>query len=211
MRSPNSTEPGRVIVLNGASSAGKSSVAVELQRLLDPTPIFAGIDFFLAMLPPIGHSGMKSSERTNENAGGEEAPLRWIFPEEEGRAIRIEVGAQGQRVIRGMHRAIAALAWAGNDIIFEHVTLYADWFDDLVMALERLDVTFVGVRCPLDVIEEQERKRGNRVVGQARGHFDAVHRNCRYDIEVDTAQVSPQESAQVIATYLLDDSPPAAK
>ncbi len=210
MRSPDSMVPGRVIVLNGPSSTGKSSVGAELQRLLDPTPIFAGIDFFLAMLPPVGHIGMGWSERTTENAGGEDAPLRWVYPEEQGGAIRIEVGEQGHRVIRGMHRAIAALARAGNDIIFEHVTLYADWHDDLVEALEGLDVTFVGVCCPLDVIEERERKRGNRVVGQARGHFEAVHRNCRYDIEVDTSQLSPQEAAQSIASYLVDETPPDA-
>ncbi len=202
--------PGRVIILNGPSSAGKSSVGAELQRLIDPAPLFAGIDSFLAMLPPIGHVGMPASERTNENAGGEDAPLRWVFPDEPGGGIRIEVGEQGHRAIQGMHRAIAALARAGNDIIFEHVTLHPDWLDDLVEALAGIDATFVGIRCPLEVIEERERARGNRVVGQARGHFEVVHRHGSYDIEVDTSQLSVEEAAQTIASYLRDGPQPSA-
>lgn len=109
---------GRVIVLNGPSSAGKSTVATELQRLLDPTPLVTGIDFFLAMLPPIGHVGMSWPDRSNENAGGQDAPVRWIFPDEPGGPVRIEVREQGHRVIRGMHRAVAELARAGNAVIF---------------------------------------------------------------------------------------------
>ena len=202
--------PGRVIVLNGPSSVGKSSIGVELQRLLDPAPLFAGIDFFLAMLPPVGHIGMRWSERTNENAGGPDAPLRWVFPAEPGGAIRIEVREQGHRAIQGMHRAVAALARVGNDVILEHVILYPHWLNDMVEALEGVNVTFVGVRCPLEVIEERERERGSRVLGQARGHFEVVHRQETYDVEVDTSRLSPQEAAQVIASHLRHGSRPGA-
>jgi len=43
------------------------------------------------------------------------------------------------------------------------------------MALHRLRVLFVGVRCPLAVAEQRERERGDRLVGLARGLFDGVH------------------------------------
>jgi chloramphenicol 3-O phosphotransferase len=76
------------------------------------------------------------------------------------------------------------------------------WLEDLLDALDGLEVTFVGVRCPLDVVEERERARGHRVIGQARGHFDIVHAHGAYDIEVDTSQLSPQEAAQAIADWL---------
>lgn len=46
------TKPGKVILLNGASSAGKSSVARRLQKLFLPNPLlFLGIDDFMHFLP----------------------------------------------------------------------------------------------------------------------------------------------------------------
>jgi len=193
---------GRVIVLNGASSSGKSSVARELQRLLPEPHLFVGIDSFLPMLRPDGHIGMLWQQRTNDNSGGDEAPLRWVFPEQEGGPVRIEFNEPGQRLIRGMHRSIAALALAGNDVIFEHVLLYPEWADDLRGALAGIAVTYVGVRCPVELLNEREWARVGRVVGQAGGHCDVVHTNMTYDLEVDTSTMSAQEAAAVIAAYL---------
>lgn len=193
---------GRVIVMNGPSSAGKSFTALALRGMLRPQPLLTGIDLFLSMLPPIGHLGIEADKRTNENAGNDDAPVRWIFPASPGGGIRIEVNETGQRLVSGMHRAVAALARAGNDVIFETVLLEPGWGADLREALAGLDVTWVGVRCPLEVIEQRERERGNRVVGQARGHYDVVHHGMTYDIEVDTSELQPHEAAQAVAAYV---------
>lgn len=173
-----------------------------LRGMLRPQPLLTGIDLFLSMLPPIGHFAIEADKRTNENAGGDEAPMRWIFPERPGDGIRIEVNETGQRLVRGMHRSVAALARAGNDVIFETVLLEPDWGVDLREALSELEVTWVGVRCPLEVIEKRERERGNRVVGQARGHYNTVHEGLSYDIEVDTSTLQPHEAARAVATYI---------
>jgi chloramphenicol 3-O phosphotransferase len=193
---------GRVVLLNGASSSGKSSVARELQSLLPAPHLFAGIDFFLPMLRPDGHMGKVWQQRTNENSGGDEAPVRWVFPDREGEPVKIEFSELGHRLIRGMHRSIAALAQAGNDVIFEHVLLYPEWADDLREALEGIWVTYVGIRCPVEALEERERARADAVVGQARGHCDVVHVNMTYHVEVDTSRMSPNEAAKVIEAYL---------
>jgi chloramphenicol 3-O phosphotransferase len=192
----------RVIVLNGPASSGKSSISAELVRLLEPAPLLTNIDTFLHMLPPVGHIDMEWRQRTNENAQWDRAYIRWVFPTDPSDGVRIELSDAGQRMIRGMHRAIAALADEGNSVIFEYVQLYPDWLEDLRVALDRHDAVYVGVHAPLDVIERWERRRGNRVVGQARGHYDVVHQNARYDIEIDTSQTSPLEAAKRIVARL---------
>src|SRR5207245_2127169 len=68
--------PGQVIVLNGASSSGKSTVGRELQRILPRPYLFTGIDSFLPMLRPDGHVGMTWTARTNDHAGAP-AATRW--------------------------------------------------------------------------------------------------------------------------------------
>jgi chloramphenicol 3-O phosphotransferase len=204
------TSLGHVVLLNGASSAGKSSVAWHLQRLLSEPHLFAGIDSFTPMLRPDGHIGMSFDQRTNENAGGPDAPLRWVFPARDGEPVMLEFGELGQRLVRGMHRALAALALAGNDVIFEHVLLHKEWLDDLLDALDGVEVYFVGVRCPIDVIEERERARGNRVVGQARAHHETAHAGAPYDVEVDTSVMAARAAAEVIAKRVLSGEPPDA-
>jgi lactoylglutathione lyase len=151
------------------------------------------------MLRPDGHIGMTWSARTNDNAGAPEAPLRWVFPARGGDPVRIEFGESGHRLIRGMHRALAALAVAGNDVIVGHVLLYEEWKRDLVQALKGVPVCLVGVDCPIEVLEERERRRGDAVVGQARAHYEAVHTNLDYDIRIDTSETEPRAAAETIA------------
>ena len=43
---------GRIVVLNGASSAGKTSIARELQRMLPVAYLHVQLDAFRAMEPP---------------------------------------------------------------------------------------------------------------------------------------------------------------
>lgn len=43
--------PGTIILLNGASSAGKTSIVTALQDMLDAPFLDAGIDKFIWMLP----------------------------------------------------------------------------------------------------------------------------------------------------------------
>ena len=114
--------------------------------------------------------GMDWRKRSNENSGGDQAAIHWVFPDNLDAPIKIEFGEIGHRLIRGMHRSLAALALAGNDVIFEHVLLYPEWRVDLTEALDGIEAYLVGVQCSLDVIEERERVRGDRIVGQARGH-----------------------------------------
>jgi predicted enzyme related to lactoylglutathione lyase len=98
-----------------------------------------------------------------------------------------------------MHRALAALALAGNDVIVEHVLLYDEWKRDLIEALKGVPICLVGVNCPIEVLEERERRRGDAVVGQARAHYEVVHTNLDYDIRIDTSGTEPRAAAEAIA------------
>jgi chloramphenicol 3-O phosphotransferase len=51
---------------------------------------------------------------------------------------------------------------------------------------------------PLDVLEERERKRGDRDIGLARWLYDRVHQGIRYDLEIDTSFADPAKCAQQI-------------
>jgi hypothetical protein len=105
------------------------------------------------------------------------------------------------------HRVLE-IATAGNNVVADHVLLDPAWVADCVRLIAELPAYFVGVRCPLAVVEERERDRKDRTLGQARAQFPFVHVHEIYDVEVDTSVTSPEEGASAVAAYVLGDAPP---
>jgi chloramphenicol 3-O phosphotransferase len=77
------------------------------------------------------------------------------------------------------------------------------WLKEWLASWSDFQVLFVGVYCPLSVLEQRERDRKDRTLGQARGQAGIIHQNCIYDLQVDTSQLSPEECARAIKTHLI--------
>jgi chloramphenicol 3-O phosphotransferase len=181
--------PGTLIVLNGASSAGKSSILAHLQRTLDGPFLNAGIDKFIFMLP---------NRYLN----------RPLWDEIMGKADR--AGDQGHIFFAGMHHALAAMARQGNHLLVDHVLVEPSWVAQCAVLFADLPAYLIGIHCPLDILERRERERKDRTLGQARLHFDLVHQHGLYDLEVDTSLATAETCAATIADYLASGAPPTA-
>ena len=110
----------------------------------------------------------------------------------------------------GMHQAIAALSQAGNNVIADYVLIERQWVQECADLFADLPALFLGVHCPLEVLEQRERERGDRTLGQARTYFRKVHAHWIYDLDVDTSRSSPVECALQINQRLQDGPPPQA-
>lgn len=182
-------ELGRIILVNGTSSSGKTTLIHALQAVLAEPWLEIGIDTFVFALP----------KRYLDQPGWSEV-FRYVRPG--GRAdgpFTVEPGPIGEQLVAGMHRSVAALALAGSDVIVDHVLLHRAWLDDCIRLWEPFRVLFVGVRCPLAVVEERERSRRDRTLGQAAAQLEVVHRWGGYDVEVDTSVLSPGQAARRVA------------
>ena len=173
----------RVIYLNGASSAGKSSIARALHEQLEDLYLDVPLDVFLWMVPPHGW----------EREGG-----AIMTPPQDEHGLLVEFGPLCQSLFSGFHRSLGALASSGNNLIVDDVLLERHWLSEAVEALAAHEVCFVGVRCPVNIAEERERARDDRIVGTARGQFDQVHAHGVYDVEVDTSKLAPEACAERI-------------
>ncbi len=111
---------------------------------------------------------------------------------------KIVPGPVGQRLAAGMRAALAAFARAGNDLIVDDVFVDPAWFDGWQNELAGIEWLLVGVLAPLDVLEEREQARGNRILGEARAQVDVIHRGIEYDLTIDTSVQSPEECADAI-------------
>lgn len=106
-----------------------------------------------------------------------------------------------RRTRLGYHRAVAALASAGNDVIMDY-PLSEQWrLDDLLTVLDGYDVTLVEVRCAPDELDRRERDRGDRPLGLARSQ-PLVYSHGEFDIAVDTTDTAPTDCATMIANGL---------
>ena len=170
-----------VIVLNGGSSSGKSSIARALQLLLPQPWLTFGADVLGEALPQFGANAVVTFGPAGEV---------WVAP-----AYR--------PLEQAWYRGLAAIAAAGVGLILDEVFLRgADGQADLGAVLTGLDVVWVGVRCDAAVAKAREAVRPDRVVGMAASQAEVVHRGMAYDVEVDTTRTSTAECAHLIVDHL---------
>lgn len=177
-----------IIFLNGCTSSGKTSICRELQSQL-PTPYLRlGIDDAFAMLPPQLHNN----------------PDGFFFDTDQRGDVRLNYGSVGWNMLKAHARVARTIVHQGLDLILDEVLIDDDIKCDWAAVLADTDVFMVGVHCALPELERRERERGDRLIGQARGQFKRVHTGMRYDLEIDTTQTLPLESAAKIVSALTD-------
>ncbi len=170
----------RVIILNGVGSVGKSTLARAIQRAAAIPFLHVQMDSFLEMLPET----LQDSAETFHYL-----PVDGL--------VRIETGPLGQRLMRGLHHAVTALADEGNDLIFDTVMQKTD-AEDCRCRLASHRVLFVGLFAPLGVIEAREKGRGDRMIGLARAQFGDLHDGIRYDLELDLGDMTAEAAARAV-------------
>ncbi|MBB4752018.1 chloramphenicol phosphotransferase CPT family protein [Actinoplanes lobatus] len=168
-----SARAGRIILLNGASSSGKSSIGRALLPLLPDPWFFVPVDAINAMRSTVHTRVLDDTDITEMLT----------------------------RTRLGYHRAVAAMASAGNDVIMDY-PLSEQWrVADLLETLAEYDVTLVEVRCSPDELERRERRRGDRPIGLALSQA-LVYTHGEFDIVVDTTDTGPGECAEQIVRSL---------
>ncbi len=169
MNSLGPTGATRIILLNGASSSGKSTLAKALQSELDEPFLLFASDSLSAGLP---------ARREKEG------PFQWW-------------GHVRPRFFDGVQRCVATLASSGNDLIVDHIIEFPEWRAELQRLLMPFDVFLVGVHCSLDELDRREQARGDRWIGEGRSHIsDGIHTFGPYDYEIDTTDREPSAMAR---------------
>ena len=165
--------PGAIILVHGASSAGKSTLCRALQQRIDAP-------FWHYSIDHLRDAGVLPRERISS---GE-------FAWRDMRAAFFD----------GFHRSVGVFARAGNNLIVEHIVETREWLADLLAILSGIDVFFVAVHCPLAELERREAARGDRPLGMAKADFESVHAFNAYDLEIDsTAPLDANVEALIAA------------
>ncbi len=169
------TLPGIIILINGASSAGKSTLARAVQAQFPLPLLHISFDLFIdGRILPI-----------NQIQAG-------AFPWQEMRPT----------VFDGYYRCWPALTRAGNNLIIDHIVETEEDLRTILQLLAGIDVFFVGLHCDVIELERREQARGDRRSGDARSDLSYVHRYATYDLELQSDRASKEENvAQLMAAW----------
>ena len=190
---------GTVIILNGPSGSGKSSIQKAFQKLMLPNLwIKVGIDgLFDAVMPDINLENISYWQSKNE--------IRWVEESKDdknNKVITLFIGPEGERVAYGMNSAIAAYVANGCDLIVDYIAYNQEWFKDLEKKCSDFKIYYVSVNISLDTLEKREEQRGTSPRGHARSHYLNVYGDKKYNLVVDTGKYSSQEIAQQLKTMI---------
>ncbi|MCJ1674419.1 MULTISPECIES: AAA family ATPase [unclassified Rathayibacter] len=172
-----------VIVLNGGSSSGKTTIARSLQALLPDPWLSVSIDTLVDALPPDLDGGGEGVSYGDDGA--------------------VELGDAFRRLESAWMAGVVATASAGARIVFDDVFLDASESQERLRShLRGLDVVWVGIRCAPEVATARERARGDRTTGMAAHQAESVHRGVAYDLEIDSGRTSAVECTRRIVEHI---------
>ena len=192
---------GKIVILNGAPRSGKSSIVEVIQETFDGPWMNLGVDVHARHMTP-----QRYRPGIGLRPGGERPDLEPFVA----------------AFYAALYESVAAHSRLGLNVVVDvgHHEAYARRRSILIDCTRRLiglPVLIVGVRCPIEVIMERRRvvqagREGHYVTGSRDEPIPEpvsawqreVHIPGIYDLEVDTAVMSPQECAQTIRRRLAE-------
>jgi chloramphenicol 3-O phosphotransferase len=158
----------RVLVLNGPSSSGKTTLGRVLQRAMGTDAVLLPIDLLWQSVHP---------DRPND----------WALFE------RL-TGVLFETALAFWKRGVPVIV----DTVFERQACA----DQCLGILAEASPLLVGLYCDVAELERRELARGDRRRGLAAGQAARVHAFCRYDLRLDTDQMSVDACvAQILARW----------
>ena len=170
-----------IIVLNGASSSGKTTLARELQLTFQEPYLRLGTDTVHSMLPA-------------RFAGGKKTQNEHIV----------------RTAILGMHRCAATFADVGNNVVVDTVMLNRESVAECAHALARYRAFFIGLFCPDDELRRRAADRGRDMVNIALQQARHVHTHSIYDLKINSEGKPPSVMAEQVRNLVNSRTQPEA-
>ncbi|WP_339276837.1 AAA family ATPase [Paenibacillus sp. FSL W8-0426] len=177
-------ERGLIIFLNGTSSSGKTSIAMEMKKQgeiplhhLSVDQFFQNYDQFIDTTYP----DMKPTRELEAHVMSD-----------------ILFGPIGSLY----YATIKLFSEMGLNVIVDTVISNDKWFNGFYDLLSDYPILFVGVHCSKEELARREQSRGDREIGLAHSQFDYIYAYDEYDLKVNTEELSSAACAEKILSYM---------
>lgn len=174
---------GTIVLLNGTSSAGKTSISNELINQNEIPFHYLSIDNFI--------------KEFNDK----------FLDVEVKREVDQQTIAQimFDPLISVYYSTIKLFSENGLNVIVDTVIDNDKRFNECLDKFYDQPTLFVGVKCSKEELTRREQIRGDRMIGLANSQFDKVYCFNEYDLEVNTEELNPIECAEKILSFMKTD------
>lgn len=194
--------PGKVIIINGGSSAGKTSMSLDFQEINHEPYFLLGIDVYWFTMP--------RKEIDLERC----TPDFYTWCEEETpdglKYFRILPGEMLNELMLARYNSMAAYLQRGLNVIADEVFWSKEWLLESLRVFRNYTCYFVGIVCEDAELSRREIQRGDRYLGWARGSQIYAHKDAIYDLKIDNTHKSPVECAREIKVFVEANPAPTA-
>lgn len=167
-----------VVVLNGTSSSGKTTIARAFQERAGRVFLNFSIDSILYALPPSAIECLIAG-----------VPIPHLpYPELDA----------------AFYACVRELAALGRDLVIDNAVISRAQAERLVAAVDGHQVLLVSVWSPAEILTERERIRGDRLPGLASRQLATIDRWLEYDLRIDTSLIPAEAGAERILAALTE-------
>lgn len=183
-----------ILLLNGASSSGKTALINIFVSIAKDLFIRMGIDIMWGqLLPPQYIMFNKKSHLGFQFINGENG-------------IETHIGIYGKKITSAYMESMNIINKNGFSIIADDVILTR--YDlEKYSILDYKNVFFIGIYCDKDEIFRREKMRGDRPIGLSAGQVDIVHKFEKfYDFTIDNT-TGYEQNAYMLLEFIKHNKP----
>jgi len=172
---------GIIVLMNGTSSSGKTSISTELINQKEILFHHLSIDDFIKDFFNNKFSDIEPTREVDE---------------------QVIAQIMFDPLISMYYSTIKLFSEMGLNVIVDTVIENDKWFNECLDLFFDQPTLFVGVICSKEELIRREQTRGDRKIGLATSQFRKVYCIDEYDLEVNTEEMNPIECAEKILSFI---------
>lgn len=200
------TASGKALIVTGTTGSGKTTTCKEFTARADALWFHFGCDLFLGTVVP--RKFVDGGPRDHE--GVHMVPDDPAHPEGPRHMV---LGRYGKTMIETFHTMAAAAVRAGQNVVMDHVTtLDPPLLQNCLEHFRGLDVFFVGLRPPEDIIPKRIDERLESIINAlGREHATRTNENTKLVSRYMSAQINAHDCFDLIVDTHAHPPPEVAK
>lgn len=197
----------KIIILNGSSSAGKTSITAEFKEIAKECYYHVRMDTIHSMLPKKHLIYERHNEVNNQYPQLTEEGRKGFYFDKTGVC---QFGEYARNISNDMIDMIQLLASNERNLIVDYVLFGLEDMKVISQKLQNFNAYMIRVHCEPEELRRREKLRGDRLVGSAEATQKLI--DTKYnDFVLNSTSKTPIELAQELYDFVNSNSPKALR